>query len=775
MSFNDLIDDTVKKALNFTNGGSGGISYIYGGSNISVLNPSGATPTISVIDPLVNNEVDTNILTATTAIKSNLIENLTNDELIIKQNDVSSILLNTDGNGGVQINAHNTDSNASIINMDSNCIELSTAHDNYIHLQNDGAVRIGASGSADILLYNDGSTEISGTGNLILTNNTTYIAGGNFILYNADQLHFTNLYSDTDGNLHAVVNDTTDYQLTPPSGGGGTATNIVNDTTDSSVVNLISAQKISDGSFQPIIELCDINTINTNDGTVSVFRIIQKGSRNSTSLSPSVTFSFYDEANHIYLPIIFLTAEDDSGGLVLKNAVNNCILYPDANGDLHAKVSYNGSPIDYQLTPTSTTATNIVSDTNYSFPTVINAVNESTDSGSQSYIRILNIFTQNTITGNNELFTLDQKGASDTVQPSLKFIFQDQDDNFLPFTFQTSTTGGGIKLDNSTNACRLYPDVDGNLHAVVDNYGSPIDYQLTPNTTVSQLLYNGSTDVTPTVISMTNTTDGSFIPNLNVLQASLQSEMGGEVQTNSIFQIAYNGSSTSGGNCDVYLLNQNVTTGVYNRIWVIAPDATDGGFVLTNPANSSACILYCDNLGNLHGLVSSGNIDCLITGLNPFSFNGVLAPTTINQTACPVLINNIDAIPPQNIYVKNNVIVNISINGSVEPSAQESPIVGGIAPDMITLGFNVIFYYSNDVEGIVPLTTTLQLYCSTIFGGSYPISCSFTEVINTGYVDGNGFCTRISIEVIFVNGYNTGADYGFNFNNVNATITPQNN
>ena len=142
------------------------------------------------------------------------------------------------------------------------------------------------------------------------------------------------------------------------------------------------------------------------------------------------------------------------------------------------------------MTPTSTTATNIVSDTNYSFPTVINAVNESTDSGSQSYIRILNIFTQNNITGNNELFTLDQKGASDTVQPSLKFIFQDQDDNFLPFTFQTSTTGGGIKLDNSTNACRLYPDVDGNLHAVVDNYGSPIDYQLTPNTTVSQLLYN---------------------------------------------------------------------------------------------------------------------------------------------------------------------------------------------------------------------------------------------------------------------------------------------
>jgi hypothetical protein len=641
MSFNDLIDDTVKRALNFTNGGgSGSISYIYGGSNISVVNPSGPTPTIYVSDPLVNNEVDTDILTATTAIKSNLIENLTNDELIIRQNGVSSILLNTDGNGGVTINSHIIYSNASSIFMDTNGITLNTAYTNYINLQNDGAISIGAKGSSEILLYIDGSIDINGDGHLSLNNNSIYVNGGEFILYNADSLHFTSLFSDTNGNLHALVNGTTDYQLTPPSGGG--------------------------------------------------------------------------------------------------------------------------------------TATNVVSDTIDGFPTIIYAVNESTDSGSQSYIRILNILTQNNITGNYEVFTLDQKGASDTAQPYLKFVFQDQDDNFLPFTFQTSTTDGGIKLDNSTNTCRLYPDIDGNLHAVVDNYGSPIDYKLTPNTTVSQLVYNSSTDVTPTVISMTNTTDGSFIPNLNVLQASLQSEMDGEVQTNSIFQIAYNGSSASGGNCDVYLFNQNITTGLYNRIWVFAPDATDGGFVIANPANSSTCILYCDNLGNLHSVVSSGNIDSLITGLNPFSFNGILSPITINQAACPVLINNIDAIPPQNIYVKNNAIINISINGSVEPTAQESPSVGGIAPDMITLGFNVIFYYSNDVEGIVPLTTTLKLYCSTIFGGSYPISCSFTEIINTGYVDGSGFCSRISIEVIFVNGYNTGNNYGFNFNNVNATITPQN-
>ena len=608
MSFNDLIDDTVKRALNFTNGGSGGISYIYGGSNISVLNPSGATPTISVIDPLVNNEVDTNILTATTSIQSNLIENLTNDELIIKQNNVSSIKLNTDGNGTILLTANPTTDN------------------NYIAINGDGSISMNTSDTKNVNI----NTDYDGGITVLPTNG--------FIINNTRDRLTCYLYIDNDGNLHAVVNDTTDYQLTPPS---GIATNIVNNST---------------GSYREYI----LQTSNTRT---------------------------------------------ESDGIAL---VNLC--------------------------------------------------------SSQ---------TQNDYQGTSEVLTIIQQSANiaSSIPPSLIFSFKNQDSLYLPITFKTNTDGtSGLVLDNDTNNCILYPDIYGNLHAIVSNDGTPIDYLLTGLPIVNTLTYNGATATPPTIISMTNTTDGSFIPYLNVLQASLQSET-----NNSIFQIAYNGSTTSGaGSCDVYLTNQNVTTGVYNRIWVIAPDATDGGFVIANPANSTTCILYADDIGNLHGVVGSGSIDCLLTGMNPFSINGSLFPSVFNQSDCPVSMGFITATPPQNIYVRNNVIVNISINGTVEPTIQPSPIAGGIAPDMITLGFNVIFQYAHRPSTNITLTTTPQLYCSTIFGDPYPISCSFTEVINTGYPSGAGYCAGIFLEAIFVNGYYYGNDYGFNFNNVNITITPQN-
>lgn len=289
--------------------------------------------------------------------------------------------------------------------------------------------------------------------------------------------------------------------------------------------------------------------------------------------------------------------------------------------------------------------------------------------------------------------------------------------------------------------------------------------------TSSNLYYNESSSQTPTVISMTNTTDGTFIPQLTVLQASLQAQSN-DVIGNSIFRIDYNGSSSTGGNSDIYIYNQNITSGAYNRIWFFAPDATDGGLAIGNPVNSSACILYCDNLGLLHAVVSTGTIDFILTKNTSYSFQDVVLDT-FNQVDCPQIIGSISNNDPNHIAMSENIIINISVNGFVTPPAVESPITGGFAPDYIKLAFTINLYYSNDTATSNTLDTVLTLFCNTSFDSGYPVNASFSEVIASGWDVSFGYLYNISVDVIAVDAYTSEGSYDVAFQKLSFTITPQ--
>ena len=290
--------------------------------------------------------------------------------------------------------------------------------------------------------------------------------------------------------------------------------------------------------------------------------------------------------------------------------------------------------------------------------------------------------------------------------------------------------------------------------------------------TASNLYYNESSSQTPTVISMTNTTDGTFTPQLTVVQASLQSQSNGDIVGNSIFRIDYNGSSSTGGNSDIYMYNQNIASGAFNKIWFVAPDATDGGVVLTNPLNSSACILYCDNLGLLHGVVSSGSTDFVLTKNTSYSFQDDVV-NTFNQAYCPQIIRSISNSDQNHIAMSENIIVNISVNGFVTPPTVESPIIGGLAPDYIQLAFTINLYYSNDNATSYTLNTVLTLFCNTSFDSGYPVNASFSEVIASEWDVSFGYLYNISVDVIAVDAYTSGGSYDVAFHKLSVTITPQ--
>ena len=150
--------------------------------------------------------------------------------------------------------------------------------------------------------------------------------------------------------------------------------------------------------------------------------------------------------------------------------------------------------------------------------------------------------------------------------------------------------------------------------------------------------------------------------------------------------------------------------------------------------------------------------------MNPFSFNGALT-VTANQASCPTELEVVYGTPPVNMFLQNNAIVSISINGAVT-----SPT---FTQDMVILGFIITFYYSADYSTSVTLNTTMSAYVSNVLGEPYPFSCSLTELISLAPYYG-GYVYNIGVEIIFNNGYITSGTYTFTFPTINVTVTPQN-
>ena len=329
--------------------------------------------------------------------------------------------------------------------------------------------------------------------------------------------------------------------------------------------------------------------------------------------------------------------------------------------------------------------------------------------------------------------------------------------------------GTGLVINNAQNEFdspptygtgqgTLYVADDGNLHWYNENTSS--DNQITPEGS-SPNIYNFTSDNSqPVIINATTNTDGSFAPVINVLHAVLENTTNGNA---SIFSIQYSAQTPYGGECDVVIMNQDLVNGSYYPIAIQTSGDPTGCLQINNPNNSSACGLFPDSLGNLHGF--SQGVDEPIMGMLPLSYNGTISDTQ-NQALCPVILGSplISPLIPRNVQLRTNAIVNISINGFVT-----SPTVG---QDMITLGFNLIIYYEH-ISFETTINTTVSAYVSGVLMEPYPFSCSFSEYLNLTGSSGGGAAVYYAIEIIWVNGLVSGGDYTFNFQNINVTLTPQ--
>jgi len=329
--------------------------------------------------------------------------------------------------------------------------------------------------------------------------------------------------------------------------------------------------------------------------------------------------------------------------------------------------------------------------------------------------------------------------------PATGLIINNSENNF------DGTAGTGVGT--------LYTGDDGNLHWY--NQNTATDNQITPTGTASSIYNYNTTSTEAIIINATNVTDGGFPPSINLIQATLQDT---STTDTTLFQVKYIGEV--GGAPSVTFTNQDLVSGAfYSFIFESSGDPT-GALIINNDVYQRACALYPDSVGNLHGVIN-GTADESITGMNPFSFNGS-TNNTLNQASCPSVIGGIAPVslaPPTNINLTNNAIVNISINGTVT-----SPT---LTQDMVTLGYNLTLYFSNDVSTTYTMTTTTSAYVSGVLMEPYPISLSFTELIPTGYVSGYGYVFNIVLDVIFLQGFIVNGDYTFNFNSMNLTITPQ--
>ena len=305
----------------------------------------------------------------------------------------------------------------------------------------------------------------------------------------------------------------------------------------------------------------------------------------------------------------------------------------------------------------------------------------------------------------------------------------------------------------------MYVGDDGNLHWY--NFNASMDNQLTPVGAPTNIYNSNNLSFNGPILNLTNTTDGTFSPSITIVEANLDNTT---LANGSLFEISYVGTP-DGSQSQVFFTNTNLLSGAFLPYMFQTSGDNTGALQLNNPANSSYCALYPDANGAFHVYTSGeGGIDNIITGMNPFSFNGALS-VTANQASCPTELEVVYGTPPVNMFLQNNAIVSISINGAVT-----SPT---FTQDMVILGFIITFYYSADYSTSVTLNTTMSAYVSNVLGEPYPFSCSLTELISLAPYYG-GYVYNIGVEIIFNNGYITSGTYTFTFPTINVTVTPQN-
>ena len=416
---------------------------------------------------------------------------------------------------------------------------------------------------------------------------------------------------------------------------------------------------------------------------------------------------------------------------------------------------------------------NVAEDSNYPIDTTITNANISfgVDSNIAYNLDAFNIYSQDQYGVDRPLHLQGVPMYITTTSQNDDRPYNGSPSFFLSAYGPTFSMGGspgtGLIMNNSCNMFdstsgtgegTLYVGDDGNLHWY--NVNLSTDNQITPVGSASSI-YNFTTNSSePIIISATTNTDGSFVPLINVIEAVLENTTNGNA---SIFSIQYSATTPYGGPCEVVIMNQDLVSGAYYPIQIQTSGDTNGCLLLTSPPYGSSCSIYPDQYGNLHGVTSGGGgSDSLMTGMNPVSYNNSFT-TTANQSTTPTLLANSYTTTPNNLFLQNNAIVSVTINGTVN-----SPT---LAQDMIALGFQLNIYYNNYTY-TTTLETIVNAYVSGILGEPYPISCSFTELVGIGYDPGYGYPESYGVDITWNNGFVVGGIYGFNFQ-TNITITPQ--